>query len=139
MRRSRPPSRQLLAEISATPLLDLVFILLFAFMVALPLVSRSDALLQPAEAPQRLSQQTPDRVLVLQASGPDQLVHEGTPLTAIEVEQRLQTEWLPADPDLGVRIEIAPDQPVATLTQVMALLARAGVQRASVRAEPGSP
>lgn len=140
MRRSRPPSRPLLAEISATPLLDLVFILLFAFMVALPLVTRSDALLSSnSEDTRSVSRQPPHRIVVLQARGPDQLFHEGAPLTPAEVEQRLQNDWLPADPGLGVRIEIAPDQPVAALTEVMALLARVGVQRVSVRAENASP
>ncbi len=139
MRRSRQHHRQLLAEISATPLLDLVFILLFAFMVALPMVSRSDALLRATDdETSALSRQTPASIITLQVRAPDELIHEGAALTAAEVEQRLQRDWLPAQPDLGVRIEIAPEQPVTALTEVMTLLSRSGVRRTSVRIAGGS-
>ncbi len=138
MRHTRQHHRKLVAEISVTPMLDLVFILLFAFMVALPLVSNSDALLRPAAARLESAAPAPENVLTLRVSGPDTLVADSSPaepLTLAAAEARLREEWLPARPGLGVRVEIAPDQPVSTLAEVMAMLTRAGVQRTAFQVE----
>lgn len=132
MRIARPHHRKLLAEISVTPLLDLVFILLFAFMVALPLVSRSDALMGAVPEAGTTTARPPAQVVTLRVLSSGGLALEDEVLSTGEVEQRLQAGLLPSQPDLGVRVEIAGDMPVSALTEVMVLLAGAGVRRTTV-------
>ncbi len=141
MRLSRRHRRQLVAEISVTPLLDLVFILLFAFMVALPLVSRSDALLggqPPSSSSSSAIAAEPQEIVSLRIHHSGELDLEGEFLSLEALEARLRTDWLVSNPDLGVRVEVPPEQPVSKLAEVMTMLARAGVRRASFKAD-GAP
>ena len=122
-----------LTEISVTPLLDLVFILLFAFMVALPVVSRSDALFpsaskvaNPAAAPD-----TPPETAILNLNRGGSLLWQGQPMDWPAIPALIATA-LKRQPELGVLVIVPPDQTVSNLAKVMSLLATTGVRHTAI-------
>lgn len=119
-------------EISVTPLLDLVFILLFAFMVALPLVSQTDSLLTPSPIRSAAPAQTPKETITLSLLSPDSIRWNGSEMPEISLETRL-AESLRNQPNLGVIIEVSPDLPVSRLVSPMAILQKTGVQSTAIR------
>lgn len=141
MRLTRQHHRKLVAEISVTPMLDLVFILLFAFMAALPLVSRSGALLDPRAPAAALPAiaTEPAEIAHLKIHDSGKLTLDGELLTLDAAEERLRADRLAANPQLGVRVEIPPGQPVSKLSEVMAALARAGVRRTAFQTAETPP
>ena len=119
-------------EISVTPLLDLVFILLFAFMVALPLVSQTDSLLTSTPANSAAPAPTPRETITLSLLPSDAILWNGAEMPAISLETRL-TDSLLTQPNLGVIIEMTPDLPVSRLISPMAILQKTGVQSTAIR------
>jgi biopolymer transport protein ExbD len=133
MRHSRRHGQlKLITEISITPLLDLVFILLFAFMVALPLVSQSDALLQPASTVSGSMKQPPIKSTTVIVNGPDSLLWNGQSVTPAQLESSLRDE-IRLQADLGVILQVEQQLPIASLVGAMTTLQKAGVQRTAIR------
>lgn len=124
-------------EISVTPLLDLVFILLFAFMVALPLVSQTDALLTSPSANSAAPTPTPSETITLSLLPSDAILWNGAEMPVISLETRL-TDSLLTQPNLGVIIEMTPDLPVSRLVSPMAILQKTGVQSTAIRLTPST-
>lgn len=128
-----------ITEISVTPLLDLVFILLFAFMVALPLVSRTDSLLtaQAAVRPatSALPAPTPDNTLTLTLTLTGSFYSQGIEYPLTELHPQL-LEAVRNRPALGVILETPPELPVTRLLEPMATLQKAGVQSTAIRLTP---
>lgn len=128
-----------ITEISVTPLMDLVFILLFAFMVALPLVSRTDRLLT-APTPVRpatsaLTAPTPDHTLTLTLSLTGSFFSDGIEYSMEKLQPQL-LEAVRNRPTLGVILEMPPELPVTQLLEPMAVLQKAGVQSTAIRLTP---
>lgn len=126
-----------ITEISVTPLLDLVFILLFAFMVALPLVSRTDSLLTTPQAPVRpatsaLPAPTPDNTLTLTLTLTGSFFSQGIEYPLTELHPQL-VEAVRNRPGLGVILEMPPELPVTRLLEPMSTLQKAGVQSTAIR------
>jgi biopolymer transport protein ExbD len=121
-----------ITEISVTPLLDLVFILLFAFMVALPLVSRTDSLLSPPSANSAALVPSPNDTITLSLLPSDSLIWDGAEVPLSTLETRL-IETLRTRPGLGVILEMPPDLPVSRLVSPMASLQKAGIQSTAIR------
>jgi biopolymer transport protein ExbD len=124
-------------EISVTPLLDLVFILLFAFMVALPLVSQTDSLLTSTPANSAAPAPTPGETITLSLLPSDSVLWNGAEMPVISLETRL-TDSLLTQPNLGVIIEMTPDLPVSRLVSPMAILQKTGVQSTAIRLTPST-
>ena len=124
-------------EISVTPLLDLVFILLFAFMVALPLVSQTDALLNSTPANSAAPAPTPSETITLSLLPSDSVLWNGAEMPLISLETRL-TDSLLTQPKLGVIIEMSPDLPGSRLVSPMAILQKTGVQSTAIRLTPST-
>ena len=124
-------------EISVTPLLDLVFILLFAFMVALPLVSQTDSLLTSPRANSAAPAPTPSETITLSLLPSDSVLWNGAEMPVINLETRL-TDSLLSQPNLGVIIEMTPDLPVSRLISPMAILQKTGVQSTAIRLTPST-
>jgi biopolymer transport protein ExbD len=124
-------------EISVTPLLDLVFILLFAFMVALPLVSQTDSLLTSTPANSAAPAPTPGETITLSLLPSDSVLWNGAEMPVINLETRL-TDSLLSQPNLGVIIEMSPDLPVSRLVSPMAILQKTGVQSTAIRLTPST-
>jgi biopolymer transport protein ExbD len=130
IRRTAAP--RLLTDISITPLLDLVFILLFAFMVVVPLASRGGGRVAPVTS---LSKEPPDEREVLLFSGPERLSFRGSAVTMEELPGVMR-EALAASPALGIVIQTPPDQAVRELVGLLRLLDQAGVTRAAIDPRP---
>jgi biopolymer transport protein ExbD len=132
-RRSTP--LKLVTDISVTPLLDLVFILLFAFMVAMPLVMHLGGEEKKADDKAEASP-----VSVVDASGRqvELRVREGREMTwageviaDAELEQRLVLA-LNEEPGLGLVVKLDAGESVDDLMRLMRRLRVAGVQRVAV-------
>jgi biopolymer transport protein ExbD len=119
-------------EISITPLLDLVFILLFAFMVAVPMVVQNN-LAQSADVTQSAgAAPTPGKTITLSLLPSDAILWDGTKIPADNLEIRV-TEAIASNPGLGVILEMSPDLPVSRIVSPMATLQKTGVQSTAIR------
>lgn len=121
---------QLVTEISTTSLLDLVFLLLFSFMVAVPLM-RWHAHQADSFVPESGATSNPVEVQTLTVRTDGMLDWQGTILTMDELEARAKNE-LSRQPSLGVVVRIGSGQPVSALIGPMQALLRAGVRNTSV-------
>jgi biopolymer transport protein ExbD len=119
-------------EISITPLLDLVFILLFAFMVAVPMVVQNN-LAQSADVTQSAgAAPTPSKTITLTLLPSNSMVWDGAKIPPDSLETRV-TEAIASNPGLGVIIETNPDLPVSRIVSPMATLQKTGVQSTAIR------
>lgn len=119
-------------DISVTPLLDLVFILLFAFMVALPLVSQKDSLLTSPSTNSTTPSPAPQDTITLTLLPSNAISWDGADFTVAQLEARM-LETLRTRPTLGVILEMPPDLPVSLLVSPMNALRNAGVQSTAIR------
>lgn len=135
MRSQRRASKlKLITEISITPLMDLVFILLFAFMVAVPLVTQHDlALSTPPSGPlPPTSPPSPAATFTLSVTedGSYQWANAPIPFEALPATIK---QSLAAQPQLGVILELSPNRSAQDLVRLMNLLDDVGVTRTAVR------
>jgi biopolymer transport protein ExbD len=123
-----------------TPLLDLVFILLFAFMVALPLISGSDSLFPPSPsiAAETRAKTDPAEMATLSLAPNGDVVWQGEPTRWTDVPGLIEAA-VAQQPQLGVVVEVPPDQTVANLAKMMNLLVTAGVQRTAIEVKAPQP
>jgi len=121
---------QLVTEISTTSLLDLVFLLLFSFMVAVPLM-RWHTLNAELPITVGATSSNPVEVLTLTVHANGTLDWNGVNLKIEDLEAHARTE-ISRQPRLGVVVRIGSGQPVAALLGPMQALLRAGVIKTSV-------
>jgi len=135
MRYQRRASKlKLITEISITPLMDLVFILLFAFMVAVPLVTQFDVSRQAARAESKLATTppAPEETFTLGLTEEGTFFWAGNPIAfeALPSEVKQALETMPA---LGVVIHLHPDRSAQDLVRLMTLLDDVGVSRTAIQ------
>jgi biopolymer transport protein TolR len=121
---------RLITEISVTPLLDLVFVLLLVFMVAAPLMNQDASISLPVSESAGPAD-VPTEVVRLTLNRENVLTLDGLSATRDELVDRLKT-LLATRPSLGVVVEIHRDLPVQTLVDLMDGLTAAGVKKTSV-------
>jgi biopolymer transport protein ExbD len=135
MRSQRRASKlKLITEISITPLMDLVFILLFAFMVAVPLVTQHElALSSTISGPlPPTSPPSPAATFTLSVSEDGSFQWADAPVL-FEALPSIIKQSLAAQPQLGVILELPPNRPAQDLVRLMNLLDDLGVTRTAVR------
>ena len=117
---------RLITEVSVSPLLNLVLILLIVFLIAAPLLRRDPALVLP-EVPSTTS------TLAIANAGQlklnDSLVTQENLLDAVK-------KVVENDPETGIIVRMQPDAPVSHLVAVMAVLKSAGVRKTAVQTDP---
>lgn len=120
---------RLITEISVTPLLDLVFVLLFVFMLAAPLL-RNDAVLD-LPVSRTASTPAPAEVVILSIDREHRLQLDGQDLAPEHLQASLAA-LAAARPSAGVMVQIHRGLPVQDLVDVMDALRSAGVARTAV-------
>ena len=128
----RPHERQLrlITEISVTPLLDLVFVLLLSFMITAPLLKNEVSLLLPVSMT-TARDAPPKRVITLTVNQRQSLVLDGQPVARTELISALK-KISHENPDSAVMVQIHRDLPVQSLVEIMDELNSAGIQKTSV-------
>lgn len=121
---------RLIHEISITPLLDVVLVLLFVFMLAAPLFQDAQALQLPFAGGAAASAAPKDVVtLSVDATQTMQLAGRVVPMSALQNEVAAIVKSRPA---VGVLVQVHRELPVQLLIDLMAVLKNAGVQKTSV-------
>ena len=135
----RTPERQLrlITEISVTPLLDIVFVLLLVFMITAPLLKNEASLLLPV-ATTTAREAPPKRVITLAVDQAQAVTLDGQPLARAELTGAL-TKIAAESPDTAVMVQIHRDLPVQSLVEIMDELNSAGVKKTSVVATKAAP
>lgn len=126
-RRHQP---RLITEISVTPLLDLVFVLLLVFMVAAPLMNRDQSLAVPISESAEAAV-LPGDIVKLTVNREQALALDGRSVSLGELGEsvgRIVSER----PNVGVVVEIHRELPIQLLVDVMDRLSGAGVKKTSV-------
>lgn len=120
---------RLITEISVTPLLDLVFVLLFVFMLAAPLM-KSGSVLALGAAPATAEPQ-PDDVAVLTVDAQRFMTLDLNPVPdgGLAVALRSLREKRPG---AAVLVEMHSDLSVQLLVSIMEQLRAAGIEKTSV-------
>jgi biopolymer transport protein TolR len=135
----RSPERQLrlITEISVTPLLDIVFVLLLVFMITAPLLKNEASLLLPV-ATTTTREAPPKQVVTLAVDESQAVTLDGQPLARAELSvalKKIATE----SPDTAVMVQMHRDLPVQSLVEIMDELNSAGVRKTSVVATKAAP
>lgn len=121
---------RLITEISVTPLLDLVFVLLLVFMITAPLMNQDSNLALPLSETAQ-AEPAAKNVARLSLNREQELALDGTRLELSELVAAIKQKSVGL-PHLAVVVEIHRELPVQRLVELMDKLTEAGVQKTSV-------
>lgn len=138
--RRRPPPRQLrlITEISITPFMDVVLVLLFVFVLAAPLLMADKPWLpeeKPAPPP---AAATPAEHVVLTVNHDLSVTLNGAMLARADLPLSLK-QLAERKPGLGVEVRIHRDLPVQNLLDTMGMLEAAGIRQTAVTTHAEEP
>lgn len=120
---------RLVAEISITPLLDLMLVMLLSVVVLVPVLQDRPSFLQvKREATVALK---PKKVIELLVKADLELLLEGKALKHAELIPELQKR-VSVEPELGVLVSIRPSLLAPRLLELMDALRKAGIKHTSV-------
>ena len=120
---------RLITELSITPLLSLVLVLLLVFMVAGPLIQEGAAL-RPSSASSKANA-SPKTIATLKLGTDKTITLDGRPVPVADLQSQVAS-LIKDRPDTGVLVQIDRDLPVQVLVDLMETLRQAGVQKTSV-------
>jgi biopolymer transport protein ExbD len=120
---------RLVAEISITPLLDLVLVLLLAVVVLVPVLEDRPSFLQ--EKGEATVAVKPKKVIELLVKADLKLLLDGKALEHAKLIPEMQNRVI-AEPELGVLLRIRPSLLAPRLLELMDALRQAGVKHTSV-------
>lgn len=123
---SRTPQRYI-AEINFVPYMDLVFVLLFVFLLIVPLLKTESV---PVSMP--ITTSTPADYVVLEVGSGNNLILNGKGVVESELEEAVR-DLQATRPGVGVMIKLAGNQPVERVVEITATLREAGVQKTAVQ------
>ena len=130
-RHSNRHQLRLITEISITPLLDLVLILLFVFLLAAPLLKADKSMLPPP--PQSVAKvvTAPAETLTLVMNYDQSVTLNAAMLARADLPASLK-QLAASRPGLGIQVRIHRDLPVQQLVEIMQILETAGIQKTAV-------
>jgi biopolymer transport protein ExbD/biopolymer transport protein TolR len=120
---------RLAAEISITPLLDLMLVLLLAVVVLVPVLEDRPSFLQEKGEVNVVVK--PKKVIELLVKADLKLLLDGKALEHAKLIPEMQNRVI-AEPELGVLLHIRPSLPAPRLLELMDALRQAGVKHTSV-------
>ncbi len=130
MRRlAQHPQLRLITEISIAPLITVVLVLLFAFMLVGPLL-REGGTASPAIAADKKND-APKTIAHLVLGKNKTISLEGREVAVVDLKDRLE-HLVKEQPGVGVLVQMDHDLPVQVLVDVMDVLRQAGVEKTSV-------
>lgn len=137
-RHSNRRQLRLITEISLTPLLDLVLVLLFVFVLAVPLLKTGQArpaVPAPATPP---TVTAPTEQMTLLVNGDQSVTLNGAMLARTDLPASLK-QLAQNRPGLGIEVRIHRDLPVQQLVETMQLLETAGIRKTAVTTHADAP
>ncbi|MBN8422093.1 MAG: biopolymer transporter ExbD [Verrucomicrobia bacterium] len=140
-RHSNRHQLRLITEISITPLMDLVLVLLFVFLLAAPLLKADKAMLTAAPAalsPAPASAPAPSETMVLVVNSDQSVTLNGAMLARTDLPVSLK-QLAQRKPGLGIEVRMHRDLPVQQLVETMKLLESAGIQKTAVTTHADAP
>ncbi len=135
-RRSRQHQLRLITEISITPFLDVVLVLLFVFVLAAPLLMADKPWLP--EARPAAPESTPAERMTLTVNRDLSVTLNGAMMARTDLPASLQ-QLAERKPNLGVEVRMHRDLPVQNLLDTMSLLETAGIRQTAVTTHADEP
>ncbi len=129
-RQSNRHQLRLITEISITPLLDLVLVLLFVFMLAAPLMKDGGSIMVPTSSASPVPN-GPRDVVTLALDKSQSLTLDGRSVAMNDLGQEL-ANIVKTRPQAGVLVQIYRDLPVQELVTLMDVLNTAGIAKTSI-------
>ncbi len=137
-RHSNRHQLRLITEISITPLLDLVLVLLFVFLLAAPLL-KADKSPPSAAPPQTVANlPAPAETMRLVVHRDQSVTLNGAMLARADLPVSLK-QLAERRHGLGIEVRIHRDLPVQQLVETMRLLETAGIQKTAVTTHADEP
>lgn len=141
-RHSNRHQLRLITEISITPLMDVVLVLLFVFLLAAPLLKAdkgSPAATAPAPpVPPAASVPAPAETMTLQVNRDQSVTLNGAMLAWADLPVSLQ-QLAQRRPGIGIEVRMHRDLPVQRLVETMQMLEAAGIQKTAVTTHADAP
>lgn len=120
---------EVLSEINITPLVDVMLVLLVAFIVTIPVLNNAITVNLPKTAPTQPAEQKKAVNLSVDAQG--KVFIDKRELAVADVERELKALHA-ADPDLSLHLSSDESVNYGTVAKVMAAIERAGITRLAV-------
>ena len=139
-RHSNRHQLRLITEISITPLMDLVLVLLFVFLLAAPLLKADKAMLTAAAPlpPQPSKASAPTETMTLLVNNDQSVTLNGAMLARADLPVSLK-QIVQRNPGIGIEVRMHRDLPVQQLVETMQLLEAAGIQKTAVTTHADAP
>ena len=143
-RHSNRHQLRLITEISLTPLMDMVLVLLFVFLLAAPLLKADKHLLTvtaptaPPPPPALTSSPAPTETMTLLVNRDLSVTLNGAMLARADLPVSLK-QLAQRKPGLGIEVRMHRDLPVQQLVETMQLLEAAGIQKTAVTTHADAP
>lgn len=140
-RHSNRHQLRLISEISLTPLLDLVLVLLFVFLLAAPLLKATHE--APAAAvvpppPTTTVTEPPAQAMTLLVNKDQSVTLNGAMLARADLPASLK-QLARQYPGLGIEVRMHHQLPVQNLVETMQMLEAAGIQKTAVTTHADEP
>lgn len=137
-RRSPPRQLRLITEISITPFMDVVLVLLFVFVLAAPLLM-ADRPWMPAPQPTPVAATpAPAERMTLSVNRDLSVTLNGAMMARADLPVSLK-QLAERKPGLGIEVRIHRDLPVQHLLDTMDMLEKAGIQKTAVTTHAEEP
>lgn len=141
-RHSNRHQLRLITEISLTPLMDLVLVLLFVFLLAAPLLKADKNTLAAAvpapPPPVAPSVTAPTETMTLVVNSDQSVTLNGAMLARADLPVSLK-QLAQRKPGIGIEVRMHRDLPVQQLVETMQLLETAGIQKTAVTTHADEP
>jgi biopolymer transport protein ExbD len=143
-RHSNRHQLRLITEISITPLMDLVLVLLFVFLLAAPLLKADKNLLivttpaAPQPQPVPAGVPMPTETMTLLVNRDQSVTLNGAMLARADLPVSLK-QLAQRKPGLGIEVRMHRDLPVQQLVDTMQMLEAAGIQKTAVTTHADAP
>ncbi len=136
-RASNQRQLRLVTGISITPFMDLLLVLLFTILVAVPLLKADKFLLPSPPSPAPVNT-APATAVILQVNADQSVTLDDAMLARVNLPGALK-QLAQQRPGVGVEVRIHRELPVQSLVETMALLEEAGIQKTAVTSHADAP